>query len=176
MAKHDRGVYQFVKGRMEIIPSTVYTLNFDGPEGKVVIDPARLKEDGKYRYLDRIASPRMADGATDENIGELVQQFANDLRAHDGAEQVMSVNGKNTGTKRLNLCVDSKGTPVSVGEYLARLLREGHTLAVQKRLYKPLREKAVADFRASDTIPEPAKSVRARKEQAAGEDTDSAVA
>lgn len=166
--RHSNGAYQLVKGRKENVESNVYTLRIDNADGsKVTIDPARLKDEkGAYRYRKVVSVPCIADGATDENVGELVQQFAEDLRAYDAATEIVSVDGTKRGTRWMPLCVDTKGEPITAGQYLARLLDEAHRLAIQKRLYKPLHTQATKDFREADSIAEPTKKARARKPDA----------
>ncbi len=166
--KHSNGSYQLVKGRKENVESNVYTLRIDNVDGsKVTIDPARLKTDtGAYRYRKVVSVPCIADGASDENIGELVQQFADDLRAYDAATEIVSVDGTKRGSRWMPLCVDTKGEPITAGQYLARLLDEAHRLAIQKRLYKPLHTQATKDFREADAIAEPTKKARAKKADA----------
>jgi hypothetical protein len=163
--KHSNGSYQLVKGRKENVESNVYTLRVIDADGSpVTIKPERLKdENGAYKYRKVVSVPCIADGASDENIGELIQQFASDLSAYDSATEIVSVDGTKRGTRWMPLCVDTKGNPISAGQYLARLLDEAHRLAIQKRLYKPLHEQATKDFREADAIGEPAKKARAAK-------------
>jgi hypothetical protein len=160
------GAYQLVKGRKENVESNVYTLRIDNADGsKVTIDPTRLKTDaGAYKYRKVVSVPCIAEGATDDTVGQLVQQFAEDLRAYDAATEIVSVDGTKRGTRWMPLCVDTKGEPITAGQYLARLLDEAHRLAIQKRLYKPLHTQATKDFREADAIAEPSKKARKTKE------------
>jgi hypothetical protein len=168
--EHGNGAsYQLVKGRKENVGSNVYTLKFPDANGKdVVIDASKLKNgDGKYLYSKTVSVPCIESGVTDENIGERLQQFTDDLRVYDAADEIVSMDGTKRGARHLTLCVNEKGEPISASQYVARLLNEAHRLAIQKRIYKPLREKAIADFRASEGIEAPARKVRAQKAQEA---------
>ena len=167
MAKHERsgnGSYQLVRERRVNVKSAVRSLNnLPTGEGKVKVDPKFLVDgNGKYKFARTISVPcirgeMVPDGnkrdqkgnpiltrreiANDENIAELVQQFMEDLRAYDAADEVVTTNGTKRGKRTIKLCaeLDKDGNVVrelSAGEYIARCIMGEHILGLQKRFYK----------------------------------------
>lgn len=185
----ENGVFELVKGRRINVDSAVRSLQVPtGEKATKQAVPAKFLHvdndpDKGYKFMRKITVPCLPSAVTDENIGDIVQQFMADLRAYDAASEVravVQVKGKDgavedrevRGERTMALCVDKRGNAISAGEYIAQCIMGEHVLGLQKRFYKANLPKALAAAYSGDLTGEVYEKppVNARTPKAQGEE------